>query len=923
MSTSPKTCLKNIQDPNIKFNLLQNRYSEVFDYFVYAIVNITNVRFCTITLYSNGSAFVVATNDNSIKKIWPLPNADNGEIYNKIVDGDQLIPSHGSDLEVTFRKSFPITHPDGRVVGSLQVLDSTIQDLDPIQKEYLNRTITQIDRWVKIKEKEQRLINHDSLIELSDDLIGIFNSKGFFIKINPAFTKVLGWSSKELKSINLINFVHEEDRESTINVLANLERGIPIQNFINRYITKQNTIKWIEWTSTPDLEDGNSFAIGRDVTEYVKKKELLTLSELKYRNLFENTDGIISIHDLEGNFLEVNKAGLRASGYDKESITGKTLYHLIQPDKHEYILPYLETIKADGHATGEILIRRKDGSEGIWLYMSALDIDPEGNKRVLASVIDITDRKKMECELVKAKLDVDKALQTKSKFIANMSHEMRTPLNGIIGFTDLALATDLDPTQKQYLEIINQSSLSLYSIINDILDFSKMEGDHMKLNIEKVDIQEVISEAFNIVSFGVNKKGLEMLMDMDETIPRYIWADNMRIKQIIVNLLGNALKFTETGEIKIFVKRLKEIEKNKMVLRFGVTDTGIGIHKDNQKKIFKAFSQEDGSITKRYGGTGLGLTISNKLLALANSKLRLESEQGKGSSFFFDLLLKTEEEEMEISLENIKSVLIVDDNNNNRKILKKMLEIKGIEVTEVDSGLKAILTLMVGNPFDVIIVDHHMPVMDGIETIRKIKKMEDNKETPFIVLYSSSDDEALQEACDELEVSNKLIKPVRMDLMYGALASLKNNSIEPIEIAELEVFSSESIEQGIKILVAEDNDINMQLTEIYLNALIPNCIIIKAVDGREAIEQYKRENPDLIFMDIQMPGINGIEATKIIRSLEKERKIPIIALTAGTLADETKRYMQAGMNDLLAKPLLKQTLAEMIVKWVEEEEVKA
>lgn len=443
----------------------------------------------------------------------------------------------------------------------------------------------------------------------------------------------------------------------------------------------------------------------------------------------------------------------------------------------------------------------------------------------------------------------------------------------------------------------------------------------MKLNIDKVDIQEVISEAFNIVSFGINKKGLEMLIDMDESIPHFIWADTMRLKQIFVNLLSNALKFTETGEIKVFVQKLKEFENQRMLLRFGVSDTGMGIHKDKQKEIFNAFSQEDPSITKRFGGTGLGLTISNKLLALVNSKLKVESEQGKGSRFYFDLLLETEEADFQASLENIKSVLVVDDNNNNRTIMKRMLEIKGIEVTEVDSGLKAILTLMEKNEFDVIIIDYHMPVMNGLETIRKIKEMNGNNDSPFIVLYSSSDDATLQKACDELEVDHRLIKPIRMNLLYKILSKLNNNTVKTINPQGPAIPSSENIQQPIKILVAEDNVINMHLTKIYLKELIPNCHIVEASDGIEAVELYKKEKPDLIFMDIQMPEMNGIEATKIIRTFEKEIEIPIIALTAGTLPGEKERCEQAGMNDLLAKPLLKQTMAAMIAKWIGTNEI--
>lgn len=763
------------------------------------------------------------------------------------------------------------------------------------------------------------LLKYFDLFDLSLDLIGIASFDGHFVKINPTFSHILGFTKEELLENKFLDFIHPDDNKKTTDAMEALLDGHAIRNLVNRYRTVENGIRWFEWTIIPDLKTRYIYFIGRDITESVRNKEEIQKSERKFKNLFNTINGVLCIHDLEGKLIEVNLAGIEATGYTREEIHQSSLYDIILPENHSNIKPYLTAVENDGQATGEMTMISKTGETSIWYFLSVLDQSSDDKPQVLTNMVDITERKEMARKLKRAKEEAEQAHKTKSEFIANMSHEIRTPLNGIIGFTELALKTNLDDTQRQYLEIINQSGLALYGIINDILDFSKMESNNMKLEIDRVEVEDIVSESINIVSYGMEKKGLEMLLDIDPNVPQYIWFDAMRVKQILVNLLGNALKFTPKGEVCLYVRVLEDLGDGTKRMRFGVKDSGIGIHQDRISEIFEAFSQEDGSITRKYGGTGLGLTISNKLLALAGSQLQVESVKGEGSDFYFDLEVKTDNHEDEILLDGVQKVLIVDDNTNNRLILRKMLECRNVKVQEAVTGLEALLLLTQDAEFDAIIVDYHMPVMDGIETIRKIKELQAHQKVDqsIIVLYSSSDDDKLTKACEELRIHHRLLKPVRTNRMLKVLSGITDLRNQQTSQASNEAQTPTA--GGFKILVAEDNAVNMALTRVYIKELYPDAHILEARDGKEAVCLYQEKKPDIIFMDIQMPDLNGLEASRMIRGLEEHKEIPIIALTAGSLPGEKEKCLAAGMTDFLAKPVLKKTFGDMLDKWLRAE----
>ncbi len=580
-------------------------------------------------------------------------------------------------------------------------------------------------------------------------------------------------------------------------------------------------------------------------------------------------------------------------------------------------------IKGEKEFNTEFRIQHPDGEMRNIRALATVIRDEEGNAlRMIGTNWDITKEKEAIKQIEEAKVQAEKASKAKSEFLANMSHEIRTPLNGVIGFTDLLKSTPLSSTQQQYVNNANVSGHTLLGIIDDILDFSKIEAGKLELEIIKTDLFKLLENSIDIVKLAAEDKGLELLLNIDPDIPQFANIDPVRIKQILANLLGNAIKFTQSGEVELKV-RYRALGGEQGKLSFSVRDTGIGITEVQKEKLFKAFSQADSSTTRKFGGTGLGLIISQTIAEKMGSKININNAQDKGSTFFFDITTNFEVgEDGDIpQIKNLKRCLIIDDNAGNRTILSDMLNQWQIESDCCENGFEAIKKIVPNQKsYDAIICDYDMPYMNGMDTIRMIKdKLKQSTEKhSVILLHSSMEDLKLDQECKELEISFRLNKPVKRQDLFRNLLKLDQQEMElaPQTVSVPAALDDKTKEKN-KILLVEDVTLNMMLAKAIISGLAPGAEIFEAKNGLEAIQQFKSINPDLIFMDAHMPDLDGIEATKQIRALEanSEKPVPIIALTAGTLKVEKDKCIDAGMDEFLTKPLEPQKIQLILNKY--------
>jgi two-component system sensor histidine kinase/response regulator len=664
-----------------------------------------------------------------------------------------------------------------------------------------------------------------------------------------------------------------------------------------------------------------------EVNERMRADEALSKERQVLRTLIDNVPDFMYVKDTESRFVVANATVARSMRVKTpEALLGKTDFDFFPVE----IATAFYQDEQNVMRSKQPLFNREEeclGANGdrIWLLTTKVPLlDNNGQVTGLAGVgRDITARKKTERELQKAKEAAEPASRAKSEFLANMSHEIRTPLNGVIGMTDLALDTEITAEQREYLETVKLSADSLLTVINDILDFSKVEAGRMELDLSDFNLADCVETTLRTLALRADEKGLELLCEIAPDVPDVVCGDLARLRQILVNLVGNAIKFTHKGEVSVRVA-LDSKDGDTGVLHFTVSDTGIGIPEDKQRSIFDPFSQADSSTTRKYGGTGLGLTISARFIALMGGRIWVESQLGRGTQFHFTALAKVAHEKVVIGMPALPEVLrgvralIIDDNRTNQRILRGMLLRWDMKPMTVDGGEEALAALALARDkaeqFSLILTDMHMPHMDGFTLIERIRQ-QPALSRPTIVMLTSAGHRGDAERCRQLGVAAYLLKPIRQSELREAIALVlgarPHHGAIPL-VTRYSLQDARDPDDVLSILVAEDNLVNQRLAARMLEKRGHRVTL--AGNGQEALDALAREDFDIVFMDVQMPEMDGMTATSLLRQREQDssKHQVVIALTAHAMKSDEGRCLAAGMDGYLSKPIRPQELDEIL-----------
>ncbi len=833
---------------------------------------------------------------------------------------------------------------------------------------------------INFKEKQAQLAASEarfrSLVETIPDIVYKIDSDGRFTFLNEAIMR-LGYDQEELIGKHFSEIVHISDinRVSRQKVLSRLKGGETREQpklFDEKRTGKRMTsdleirLKFKDGTTSEHAEirtldkdschvevsssglyeykegsDGrqkrNHFigtvGVIRDITQRWEIQQNLEQERIFLETLINTVPLPVFFKDQAGGIKLANRAFTRFFNLDGGAILGKNWTEILDIEVAAHLEGHDRDFfrQADKERdTFDLTFTMADDTEKTVLITRAKSYDLDGSLHGIIGVfVDITERKEAERAIHEARIKADNANRSKSDFLANMSHEIRTPMNAIIGMSHLALQTGLNPKQRDYVTKTFHAANSLLGIIDDILDFSKIEAGKMELESVPFRLEEVLDNLANLITVKTREKGLEFLIAPNPDTPEWLVGDPLRLGQVLVNLANNAVKFTDSGEV-VVRNEILQVSTDRVRMRFTVEDTGIGMTREQSGKLFQAFTQADSSMTRKFGGTGLGLTICKRFVEMMGGEIGVDSQPGVGSTFHFTAefgrqpVMADNRRDLPETIRNLRT-LVVDDSPDSREILCNFIRSYGVNPQDVDSGRLAIERLYLacreGKPIDLVFMDYQMPIMNGVETARRIQSFAEIDPQPKIIMVTAYGREAVRKEAENVDLAGFLLKPVTASTLYdtviGGVYGLHAGSRRPRPGAT--GFERGLVQplRGLRVLLVEDNEINQQVATELLTAAELHVTVVN--NGREALAAVEKEPFDVLFMDIQMPVMDGYEATRRIRGQKRFADLPIIAMTANAMAGDRERCLAAGMNDHIIKPIHPPTMFETLCRHVETE----
>ena len=806
-----------------------------------------------------------------------------------------------------------------------------------LQDAYSELEITVANRTQALRESQSSLQKRESFFRAVFDnaAVGIvsLNPQRERTLVNRAFAEFTGYPIETLLAQPETRVLPPPEQERLQAALSKLAAG---QDKFMRsefeFVTRGGDTCWGDVQIAAIRNEGGELdsllVTVLDVTDRRQMEAELIRQFAFLQALLDTIPNPIFYKGPHTHFLGCNHAYEAFFGVNRADFIGKRvldLEYLPEDARLAYQAEDEVVIAECGRISREIPMQAADGTLRDTLYSVTGFRTTEGEPGGLIGVIvDITPLKNAERESERARAAAEEAAAAKADFLANMSHEIRTPMNAIIGMTHLALQTDLTARQKNYLSKVDNAAKGLLGIINDILDISKIEAGKMQVEHTAFRLDDNLQNIADICQAKASERGIELLFDIAPEVPDNLSGDPLRLNQVLLNLIGNALKFTEQGEVTLTVNRVGSSE-NGIELRFEVSDTGIGMSQEQQERLFKAFSQADSSTTRKYGGTGLGLSISKRIVEMMGGQIGVSSSLGVGSRFFFtlpfELAAESPSRANRLGLPSQLNTLVVDDSAGACQIFRHLLLALGLPCHTVSSGPAAIAEAArasaAGTPYQLLIIDWQMPEMDGIETWRRLQASLSDAERPKLIMTTALDHDELRQQLGELQVDGILAKPVTPSSLFDCIVESVQDKLGGKAHPDLgQTASGRPDLHGHHVLLVEDNDVNRELAEEML--CLTGLTVEVAVNGKEAVACVERAAYDLVLMDCQMPVMDGYEATRLIRADQRFAQLPIIAMTANALAADRERCIASGMNDHIAKPidvaLLYRTLAHWLKK---------